>query len=208
MIETKTTCEQNVDACFQLFIREGLRAVSIDDIVRNCSLSKKELYENFGNKEGVIREVFRYDLDVTERLFETAQATSDHAIGEMVQVHQHFMKRLSNVSPVLFFDLRKYYVEIEQEHFNGKMAMSKQFVLNNMERGIKENIYRRDIDKEVVSTLWVSKMEIVREQKLFPLHKFDIQRLIHQFTELHLRSIVNPKGLEIINQFYQKKSTI
>ena len=202
MEKTLVQYQDQIDQCFNLFIQKGIRGVSIDDIVRACNISKKEIYNIFGNKEGVVREVLQLDRRKTEELFCDCAQRSENAIEEMLMIHQKMMDRFSKLSPLLFFDLKKYHKSICDHQIEAKLEMKLQFIHANLARGIKEEIYRNDIDVDIVAKLWASKMEMVREQRWFSLKEYDLTYITKQFTDLHLRSIANHKGRQIINAYF------
>ncbi len=44
---------------FDIFVKYGFRAVTMDDLAKEMSISKKTLYQHFSNKEDVIREALQ-----------------------------------------------------------------------------------------------------------------------------------------------------
>jgi len=154
-----TTCElfsEKLASCFDLFKKKGLRSVSIQDIVRSSNISKKELYDTFGNKGGIIQEVFNQDLIISKKILEEASLKSENAIQELFHVHTNLMNRYGNINQVLFFDLNKYYNEISTDHMERKLAMNLDFITKNIERGVTESLFRKDINIQIVARLWVS----------------------------------------------------
>ncbi len=180
--------------------------MSIQDIVRHCNISKKELYNTFGNKEGIIKEVFDQDIEITSSIFQNAIENNENAILELLDVHTTLMDRYGNVNQVLFFDLKKYYSEIGNDHKNRKLEHNLNFITRNIKRGIQEKLFRSDFDIHVVARLWVSKFELIQEQKLFPLTQFDLKHLTREFLLLHLRSISTTKGYEILNRYLETEN--
>lgn len=194
-----------LEKCMNLFVTQGIRSVSMEDIVRNTNTSKKVLYEEYGNKEGIIKSVVDYECETTCSEFKNVQTESENAIEEMLKIHRYFMNKFEQVNPVLFYDLTKYYYEIYLMHKHSKKDMTLSFIQKNIDRGIHENIYRKDLDKDIVSKLWLSKIQQLQAEDLFPLREYSIHYVCEQMTELHLRSIANENGLKIINKNFNKK---
>lgn len=199
---------KKLDSCFDLFKAKGIRSVSIQDIVRFSNIPKKELYNTFGNKEGIIKEVLNQDLLISTEIFESVGSKSKNAIDELLNVNRKLITRYGNVNQVLFFDLRKYYNDICLAHNEKKLELQVDFIIANLKRGISENLFRNDIDLQIVARLWISKFELIQEQKWFPLSQFDLSHLAEEFVNLHLRSICSPLGLKTLNTYLEKENIL
>lgn len=189
-----------IDCCLQLFIEQGIRSVSIEDIVRACNVSKKSLYELFGNKEGIIHSALITDCKSHQNKLESVTEDAENAIDEMFLLQNFFSQRFKNLNPALIYDLTKYYNEIHRESDVKKEANFLQFMENNLLRGIKEGYYRKEIPLDVVSKLWITKIGMVRDQEVFPIREYPMHEITKQLVELHLRSIATPEGVKLIEK--------
>ena len=202
----KAEIKNNVaDCCLQLFIKQGIRSVSVEEIVRACNISKKTLYELFGNKEGVVRETLEYDCNSQQEELTIIAEKAENAIDEMFQLQKYISNRFMNLNPALIFDLTKYYNTIFRECHLEKQDIIIQFLEKNLNRGIREGHYRANLPKDIVSKLWLAKSEMVRDQEIFPLREYPMEVITRHLVELHLRSIATTEGIaEIDNQLNNK----
>ena len=46
--------ERIIDQAMQMFVAQGIKAVRMDDIARQLGVSKRTLYEEFGDKEQLL----------------------------------------------------------------------------------------------------------------------------------------------------------
>ncbi len=73
-----------------LFYREGIRAVGVDEIVTRAGVTKPSLYRSFGSKEDLVAAYLRdYDADYWQR-FETVMA--EHAGDPRAQLRAWFTR--------------------------------------------------------------------------------------------------------------------
>lgn len=194
-----------LEACSELFLHQGIKSVSVDEISRKASVSKKELYCLYENKEGIIKAWINYDLSLIEEKNNYFVETKNDAIAEIFASTQYLVDRFRNISPILFFDLTKYYKSIYDYMTKTQMDICFRCVGGNLQRGINEGFYRSEIDINVVSRIWFSKTLLLQNSTLFPLAEYSFQTLLSQFMELHIRSISTQKGLELlIKQINQK----
>jgi AcrR family transcriptional regulator len=63
-MEIKDRILHHADA---LFMRNGIKSVSMDDIAANMAMSKKTLYKWFANKDEMVHAVMEQHLDRTQR---------------------------------------------------------------------------------------------------------------------------------------------
>lgn len=185
----------------QLFVEQGVKSVSMGDIAKYCGCSKKELYALYASKEELVDQTFEHDLEKNKFFIEHLADKCENAILEIFDMHNFFLERFANINPVVFFDLTKYYHQLFREKNEKRKKICTTFLERNLERGIKEGLYREDLDKEVVSRLWFSKIELMQGHELFPLEQFSFRYILLKFSELHVRSIATQKGTEILNNY-------
>ncbi len=206
MLEITKQCKSKpIGSCMRLFQQRGLRSVSIEEIVRETSWSKKEIYQNFTNKEGLIKEVLAVDLHELAHTISEIQNTSENAIYELIQMNHYYRDKFAQINPVMFFDLQKYYSSIAKEYEQDRCAINSEFFSKNIRRGISEQLYRNDFDEDLVHKLWFRKIELVKEVIFFESNGQDVCKLAQEITELHLRSIATPEGVEFINKNFRPK---
>ena len=74
----------------------------------------------------------------------------------------------------------------------------------NIERGIKEKLYRPEINIDVVVKVRLEAIMLPFNDEIFPKNKFSLVALQKELIELFLFGIASLKGYEVILK-YQKK---
>ena len=55
----------------ELFIENGAKTLTMDEIAREFSISKKTLYQKYANKEALLEDVLKYNLEnIIEKIAE------------------------------------------------------------------------------------------------------------------------------------------
>lgn len=198
-------CMMNVkdsllNAAFELFLKYGIKSVSMDDISRKLGISKKTIYGCIANKESLISDIVENHLESDEREILKIQSRSSDAIEEMVNISQHILTFLCDMTPSLVFDLKKYHPElwnrIEKQHFK----FIENTIHNNLVRGQKEGLYRTNFDAKIVSKLYVVKSNCIVDTDNFPVATFDRVTLFKQLVSYHIHGIVSPEGFQLFQQ--------
>lgn len=73
-------------------------------------------------------------------------------------------------------------------------------IIENLRKGIKQGIYRENLNIEFVSRIYFAGVTSIKDHTLFPAEKFPVTELMDDYLEYHLRGIVTPKGRQILNE--------
>ncbi len=204
-METK---ERIIAKAEELFMRYGIRSITMDDIARDLAVSKKTIYQYFKDKDDLVMNVglSHFEQDKSE----ICQITQDceNAIAEVIEMSKHLKNTLRGVNPSLFFDLQRYHPKawnLWQEHKRGFIIEQ---VKRNIERGIQEKIYKSDLNVEVLAILRVTQIEMAFDTTIFPPERFDILNTQMVFLEHFIRGIVTQKGYNLLEEYFSKETPI
>ncbi len=164
----------------------------MDDISREVGISKKTLYQHFENKKGLIETSMRIILEEDKnKIKQIVENKQFDALGQMVEIFKFSIKLLQSIRPTVIYDLKKYYkdswVLVESNHMN----FMKSIIIDNIKLGKKQEIYRENIDGDLISALFISKMIVVTE--LNP-SSTSVQTIMHNFSQnllYHLYGIID-----------------
>ena len=190
----------------ELFLRFGVKSLTMDEIARQLGMSKKTIYQYVSNKSDLVQKVMQAQLDKEDTYIKEVQKTSKNAVEENLRMMTFMCEDLQGFSATIFFELQKYYPEsyaLFNEH-REKVALRR--ILSNLKAGIKEGYYRRDIDAEIVSRIFVSALDILIDQQRFPSKKYHFYNLYKEFINYHLGGILTPKGQTYLEQSKLLKS--
>ncbi len=74
-----------------------------------------------------------------------------------------------------------------------------------LKRGIKEGIFRKDIDLEITNKCLFEVIRMSNDKEMFPPEDFFNKNIIKDFYLNYLRGISTQKGLDLINHFERKR---
>ena len=182
-----------------LFMRNGIKSVSMDDIAASIAMSKKTLYKWFANKDEMVHAVIAQHLDDTQRDCVQLLDQSASAIDELFRMMGWMRQQFSDVHPSIFYDLQKFYPVTWQLW----VAHKNQYILNqitdNLRRGMVEGLYRADLDVDVLARLRLAQIELAFNADVFPARQFDVKRLQQVILEHFMLGIASLKGHKLIN---------
>ncbi|TGE20396.1 TetR/AcrR family transcriptional regulator [Hymenobacter aquaticus] len=190
-------------AAIELFMRNGIRSVSMDDIATHLAMSKKTLYKWFENKDQIVLAVMQSRLTREEGDCEQAFATGSNAIEAMFNLVTWHKEMLASIHPSIFHDLQKYYPQAWLLFEQHKNTFILEKILTNLGRGMAEGLYRADLDVEVLARLHLAEIELMFNNVVFPPKQFGLQRVNIVMIEHFLTGISTLKGHRLINQYRQ-----
>jgi len=190
----------------ELFLRYGLKSLTMDEIAKQLGMSKKTIYQYVSNKSDLVHKVMQAHLDNEDNFIKEVQKTSKNALEENLRTMTFMCEDMQGFNGMIFFELQKYYPEsfaLFNEH-REKVALRR--ILQNLKEGIKEGFYRKDMDADIMSRILVSSLDILIDQQRFPSKKYHFYNLYKEFVNYHLGGILTPKGVKYLEESKLLKS--
>jgi AcrR family transcriptional regulator len=184
----------------EVFMRLGVRSVNMDDIARNLSVSKKTLYKYFKDKSDIVNNVTDCLISGEECTMAGIITESENAIDEIIRISEFANQMLKNMHPSVMFDLKKYYPESFQIFHNHKTVFVAKSVAENLNRGIEEGLYRDNLNAEIISRLYIAKIDALWDNDLFPSSEYNYAQIHLEMIRYHIRGVASPKGLEYLSK--------
>ena len=184
-----------------LFLRNGIRSVSMDDIATDLGMSKKTLYKTFTNKDEIVMGVMSDHLCQAQGECARFASTAADAVQEMLTISAWADQQFANIHPSIFYDLRKYYPMAWALFSAHKTTFILEQITQNLRRGIAEGLFRADLDVEVLARLNLAQIELAFDPDLYPPAQFAPIRVNKVFDEHFLLGVATLKGHRLFNHY-------
>jgi len=187
----------------KLFLKYGLRSVSIDDICNELRISKKTFYTQFSQKEELIESVLS---EHTQKRFKKQEcmtrscASSGNAIDHIISASIIPFSSKNKQFVNFFFDLNKYYPEINKRHAQLNNEKLCEGIRQNIQNGIQQNIYRSDFDLELMARFLGMQFHSIMNITPGEISKHTLHQGFKLVMDCYVRILSNQKGLE----YYEK----
>jgi len=186
-----------------LFLRNGIKSVSMDDIAASMAMSKKTLYKWFENKDQIVLATMEQHLSRVQGECGSLGSNASSAVEEMMRITAWADQQFSGIHPGIFFDLQKYYPAAWQLFLVHKNTFILDQITKNLRRGMAEGLYRSDLDVEVLSRMHLGQIDLLLNPDIYPPAQFNPARLRRVFDEHFLLGVATLKGHKLINQYRQ-----
>jgi AcrR family transcriptional regulator len=184
-----------------LFLRNGIKSVSMDDIATDLGMSKKTLYKTFTNKDEIVLGVMTAHLNQVQGECARFEGISADAVREMLDISAWADQQFSNVHPSIFYDLKKYHPTTWSLFSEHKSTFILEQITKNLRRGIAEGLFRADLDVEVLARLNLAQIELAFDPDLYPPAQFSPLRVNKVFDEHFLLGVATLKGHRLFNKY-------
>jgi TetR/AcrR family transcriptional regulator, cholesterol catabolism regulator len=188
----------------RLFIKYGIRSLSMDDICRELGMSKKTLYQYVESKPDLISRILQYNFDEHSKNVKSFIEGEHNAIDILLAVSRKVCLDMQNFNASTTFDLQKYYPDIFKTHYEAKLKAIFNDIKANINKGISEGFYRDDMDVDLVARLYVQKLADVHDPTFLSSMATDaasFAKVFHVMFDNHIRGICNATGLA----YYEKQ---
>lgn len=194
------------DKAKELFMRYGIRSVSMDDIATQLGMSKKTLYQYFTDKNELVDAVVDDDVqDMQNECIATGDQAQD-AIEEIFLTVERIVEQLRHMNPMVIYDLEKFHFRAYQRFMEHKNMFLLKIIRNNLEWGIKEELYRPGINVDIISRFRLESMMIAFNIDLFPPSKYNLVEVTKEIIEHYVFGIVSLKGYKLILKYQQLRN--
>ena len=190
----------------ELFNRYGIRSVSMDDIATQLGMSKKTLYQYYADKDELVNEVFNSVLDANRAQCRECTQKGENAIHEVFLSFDMVEEMLTNMNPALLFDMQKYHPTAFKKFQEFRNSFLFRLIKTNLERGIGEELYRPEIDIDLLSRYRVYSVLLSFDPEVFPNAKNQLVYVEQQLMEHFLFGIASAKGQKLIMKYKNQRS--
>ncbi|MEM9934418.1 MAG: TetR/AcrR family transcriptional regulator [Bacteroidota bacterium] len=200
--------ERILEHAAQLFMKWGIKNITLDEIARGLGISKKTIYQYFENKGKLVYEVSKAHMLAEEEEYITIAAEAENAIDELARLIQCMVARVNDVHPQIIFEVKKYYPESWNLYDEHKKHFLEGLVRKNLQQGIAEGLYRPSLHVEIITRMRMSQVEVSFDENFFPPDTYDFRQVHIQMFETYMYGIVTEEGRKLLEEYLQRYVTV
>lgn len=195
-----------LDEAEKLFMKFGTRSVTMDDIAKHLSISKKTIYANFKDKNDMVLNMVSNMLINDECAIKECNCNAADAIHEVFLMMDIIKQMLSSMNPIIFYDLEKYHSEAYKMMMNFHETKIFATVKASLERGIEEHVFRDDINVEILAASRVAQINWVFQSDLVRSGKHSLYQVFQETTTHFLFGICTLSGHVLMNNYTNRSN--
>lgn len=185
---------------FELFKKFGIKAVTMDQISSACGISKKTLYKFVSNKSDFLLQSFGFFANSMEGIVHGVLKNSGgNAIDDLFAIERFAEEHMRGEEDRLIGQLEQYYPELAPKLKKRREEIVFKITRENLEKGIKEGLYRSDIVVDHITILYYGHILAAYENNIAE-RPADLDELRQTSLRYHIRGIASEKGIQYLNQ--------
>ena len=180
----------------EMFFTYGIKSITMDDVARDLGISKKTLYQFVENKNDLVVKVVERHIEADKKNNECLHMEGGDALDEMFGLMKHVNEEMAQIKSNIVFDMQKYHRDAWEKMQEYQRGYLHSIVRDNLERGVREGLYRSDFNVDVVAKMHVAESFMIFDESWFPRGQYPLDLLFREFLLYYLHGIVSDKGLQ------------
>ncbi len=188
---------------FELFKSKGLM-LNMEQIAHEIGLTKKTLYNNFVSKNELIQTVLSFFYSELDKKLQVSSQCSLNAIESFINVAVIIREEMSKLGTTLLRDISIYHSSPVIFSYTDRKSFYSKIIKLNLERGIEENLYRSDLNKDYSALFYTSAIELFYRWDGSFKHFNKTSDFHSELVKHHLYSVVNDNGRKVLETYLNK----
>ena len=195
-----------IEDTHSLINKHGVKVLSMDEIARLLSISKKTLYKYFQNKKELVLKCFKHRHNQMLKDISILENKHENIIDLFFAMDDHIINTSKSIrkNPQMIENLKKYHPESFKFMNNLRKLAIVSAVSRIVLKGIEQGLLRKEINVEIVTELIVSNIYTITDTKIFPRNQYKFEHLVKEKRELHLRGLATKRGVN----YFEKNQKI
>jgi TetR/AcrR family transcriptional regulator, cholesterol catabolism regulator len=189
-----------IETASTIFMRFGIKSVNMDDMARHLGISKKTLYLFVKDKEDLVAKAVTAFCNKEDCEIKAISKKGLNAIDENLEIMKWVLDVLQNIHPSVNYDIQKYHPSVHHDMMLNRQRAIFDCTYLNMKKGQREGLYRKDLNADVIAKMYISRIDVIFDQNLFPQSQFKLPEIYSEFFKYHIRGIASSKGLEYLTE--------
>ncbi|MGB5943584.1 MAG: TetR/AcrR family transcriptional regulator [Leeuwenhoekiella sp.] len=195
--------EEILSSATELFLNQGFKSVTMDDIATQMGISKKTIYSHYSQKTALVEDVTAHLYNSICTGIDGLQMQANNPIEELYDIKLFILKHLKGEHTFPLQQLQKYYPRIFSELKMKQFDYMQECMVKNIKLGVQKGLYRNNLDIGFVARMYFTGMTGIKDAAIFPPEDYPPAELHGMYLEYHLRGIVTPQGRKILNTLIQ-----
>lgn len=194
------TVQRILEGSGELFLRAGIKSITMDDIAKNLGISKKTIYQHFADKNELVTAVVQSRLQKDGDEMREILESDANVIEQMLCMTKCSEEVLTKINASAFHDMKKYYPEAWKLFWEFKNKIMVKTIETLLSKGIEQGLIRPEINVKILAQMRVNQIEMAFDMDLFPPGEYNVWKVQQQFEEHFNYGICTLKGYKLLNE--------
>lgn len=193
--------ERILNKARELMFQTGVKHVTMDDLATQLGISKKTIYQYYKDKDALVSSVVENELANHALICNQSMQAADNAVHEIFLLMTVIQEMFNRMNPLALFEIEKYYPMAFEKIKNHKDDFIFSMISKNLEKGIAEGLYRKDVDVTILSKYRLETSLIPFNIHVFHPSKFDMLKVNLQIIEHFVYGVATLEGHKLMDAY-------
>jgi AcrR family transcriptional regulator len=189
----------------ELFRHYGIRSVTMDEIASQLGISKKTIYQFYSDKDALVQDIFKSITDRNKERCIQIKTKSENAIHEQYLSSDAAQQIFVNMNSAVLFDLNRFHPNVFADFEKHKKQFLFKVIKENILRGIKEGLFRKDIDVDIITWLQLETVSGIFHNEEIVNGRVSAAHFEKETKDFFLHGLCTEKGLSFISKYKQQR---
>ncbi len=192
----------------KLFMRYGIKSITMDDVSKELSISKKTLYQYVVDKDDLVKKTMLLHIQSMDEICGNIFKSEGNAIQQIIKIATMMIQQHKEMNPGLLFDLKKYHPEIYRHFTDYRENIIQKQLSENLRLGISQGLYNPEININITSGFYMALIEACISSEIHAIANIPFTEKYAYMVNYHLNAICTPIGKEIMKDLLSPEITI
>ncbi|MCH5330161.1 MAG: TetR/AcrR family transcriptional regulator [Alistipes sp.] len=196
-----TQREQIVENAMRMFVSQGIKSVRMDDIAQELGISKRTLYEMFGDKEELLYLCLKRHMTLVNDCVAEKARTGGNML-ESILIGFVEMTQYSETNSRITGNLRKFYPSVHDRLHRELGENGSRRFKNAIEECVNHGLIdgKANIDLAIKMLYYMAIGIVARKEVILP-DGLSVRDAFLHVVMLFFRGISTPEGMRVIDDF-------
>lgn len=196
--------ERIIAQAMQMFVSEGIKSVRMDDIARQLGVSKRTLYELFGDKESLLYLAMEHWFECKRLDRERTCARAGNVLEAMFMVLGCIMDDAETIHR-LMNNLQKFYPAVYERLLREGSLKSRRDMRQMLEQGIADGLFVATFHIDLaISVLYYTASAVTDRGDLLLPEGMSRREAFVQIVSNFFRGISTPEGARLVDDYRRR----
>jgi AcrR family transcriptional regulator len=185
-----------VEVAMNLFTKNGIRLVRMDDVAHEMGISKRTIYELYEKKEDLLYEVVVCHFKQRQAVMADVLGRCNDVMEILLEVYHQKVADFKNTNPLFFTEMIRYPQLLQ--FLNDQNLMMRQHSLDFYHRGVEEGYFRPDVNYSLAIILFDVMGQFIMEKELY--RTYSIEEIFKNIVFVSIRGMCTERGIRAIDK--------
>ena len=195
-----------IEVSTDLFLQNGCKSITMDDVAKENGISKRTLYEQFSDKSQLLEECIEFMKVQMIDYSMSLEKESENVLDLLFKIHNSQSDLIINLKINFFQELRKYYYDLYKKTVENVMVYHMERINEYIEKGQREGYIIKNIDNKIVSKVVIEISHLLENSDVFPVKEDKRKELFKEVVIFYFRGIATEKGIKTIDEYLENSN--